>query len=51
VTCRSCHATQLEAERATPFEHLPGCKESSAAPDPWSELDRICRGFQTTHHR
>jgi hypothetical protein len=46
VTCRTCHASQFEVDKADPFAHLPGCRQRGEASDPWYELDRICQGFE-----
>jgi hypothetical protein len=41
VSCRSCHASQIEADMSRPFEHLTGCLYSAERFNPWHELDRI----------
>jgi len=43
---KACNSQQTETDRATAFEHLPGCGYAGQRSTPWDDLDIIFQSFK-----
>lgn len=46
VSCKTCGASQKEADKAVMFEHQAGCGYAGQGSHPWDELENVLGAFR-----
>ena len=46
VACKTCGASQREADKGLAFEHQPGCGYAGQGSSPWEDLETVLAVFR-----
>lgn len=47
ISCKTCHAEQLEADQEHVFIHAPGCVKAKLGIQPWPALNDVQKAFSS----